>query len=392
MMQASFPAAIPHMEVSGITSLKGYYESRRDELRLTDRQICRILNIDPKSLKPILDGSAKQINLITIIKLGHFLGLSVDDIVRIYMPQMSPEQIGDIQHAKETGYITRYFDIVSLQKENILQKNVTSEQICARLCQFFGLESIYDFSGHVFDYALSKTKRGKDTQMRDFWLKSAFYQFEHIANPYPYDRAALMEVVPKIKPYSRNEANGLSTVLRALYRVGVTVIYQQSFAKLQVRGATIAVNGKPCIVFSDINKMYPTLWFTLMHELHHVLFDFEDIKKQQYHISDTAGDLFLMNEELANDFARRYFVDDTRMKFIKPYLSAPLLVDRYAREWGIHPSIIYAFHCFDTGEWKMFKRLIPSMNKALAEINTSPFSRETLMESVNEIKQSIYNL
>lgn len=103
------------VDISKISSLKELYENRRDSLHLTDRQVLKILGMDANSLKPILNGTAKQINLISMVKLGHFLGLTVNDMIKVYVPEFSPEQIGEIQRAREAGYIMENFDIATLQ-------------------------------------------------------------------------------------------------------------------------------------------------------------------------------------------------------------------------------------------------------------------------------------
>lgn len=113
-------------------------------------------------------------------------------------------------------------------------------------------------------------------------------------------------MIVKIKPYSQDITNGLLTVCRALYNIGVTVIFQNYLTTTQVRGATFIINEKPSVVITDFNKNYPTLWFTLLHELNHVLFDFDTIEKSSYHLSDD-NDLFLI-EDQANTFCKKFFL------------------------------------------------------------------------------------
>jgi len=65
-----------------------------------------------------------------------------------------------------------------------------------------------------------------------------------------------------------------------LFNIGITIVFQPSLPKTQIRGATFLINDKPCIVITDFNKNYATIWFALIHELHHVLFDLETIDKK----------------------------------------------------------------------------------------------------------------
>ncbi len=385
------PPVAPAGDLAALGSLKELYAAKKSALGLSDRQIQAILGIDAKTLNPILSGTAKQVNFVNILKLAHFLGLSVSDVSKAYVKDMATEQIAEIQRAREAGYIVENFDVAALTREKFFERGASAQSMAERVKRFFGLESVYSFSDNEITPAFSRTKRSSGDLMRRFWVQSAYTQFAEIANPNPYDRARLLDLMPRIRPYTRDVKNGLLKVLKALYNVGVTVIFQPSLGKVQVRGATMVVNDKPCVVISDHNKRYPTLWFTLLHELHHVLYDIDDIRRQTYHISDNGDDLFLMNEEKADDFATEFLLSESRLKFASGYIRSDLHIQKMARDWYIHPSIIYAMYCYKTNEWQFYGKHIPQMDAALELINTHPFERETLMESVAKIKELIYN-
>lgn len=382
-----------NIDIDKVTSLKELYNERKKTLHLSDRQIKQILGMDPnKTINPILEGTAKHVGFINIIKLAHFLGLSVNDLLKVYIPKLDVNQIGEIQRSRDAGYIVETFDVATLMKMKFFASGSSSKDMADKIIKFFGLKSLYDFSNNDIAPAFSRSKRNSSDLMRNFWIQSAYTQFKNIDNPYPYNRKELVDLIPKIRPYTRDVKNGLIKVLKALYRVGVTIIYQPSLEKIQVRGATMVVNDKPCIVLSNLQKNYPTLWFTLLHELHHVLYDLEDIKSQTYHISNGEGDLFLMNEERADKFAREYLLNDSRLKFISGYITSNFHVKRFADEWGVHDSIIYAIYCYKTNEWALYNKYIPKMTEALELLNTHPFEKESLIESAKNIKELIYNI
>lgn len=382
-----------NIDIDKVTSLKELYNERKKTLHLSDRQIKQILGMDPnKTINPILEGTAKHVGFINIIKLAHFLGLSVNDLLKVYIPKLDVNQIGEIQRSRDAGYIVETFDVATLMKMKFFASGSSSKDMADKIIKFFGLKSLYDFSNNDIAPAFSRSKRNSSDLMRNFWIQSAYTQFQNIDNPYPYNRKELVDLIPKIRPYTRDVKNGLIKVLKALYRVGVTIIYQPSLEKIQVRGATMVVNDKPCIVLSNLQKNYPTLWFTLLHELHHVLYDLEDIKSQTYHISNGEGDLFLMNEERADKFAREYLLNDSRLKFISGYITSNFHVKRFADEWGVHDSIIYAIYCYKTNEWALYNKYIPKMTEALELLNTHPFEKESLIESAKNIKELIYNI
>lgn len=391
-LQKVFDSAVESsVDIDSVNSVLELYEKKKQDFRLSDNQVQKILEMDKNTLNPILNGTAKQVNFINIIKLAHFLELSVNDMVKIYLPEMSPKQIGEIQRAREAGFIFSNIDVSSLKKIGFFTSNSNLTELSDRIKKFFNLETIYSYTDNLVFSVFSKTKRDSSFLIRRFWVQSAFSQFTLIDNPYQFDRKALVDLIPKIKPYTRNLENGLILVSKALYKLGVTVIFQPSIANLQIRGATFSCNEKPCIVLSDLNKNYPTLWFVLLHELHHVLYDFEEIKVRSFHLSG-EGDLFLMNEERADDFAKEYLLSDSTLKYISGYIHSKSIIEKFAKEYGLHPSIIYAIYSYNSNDWSSFSKEIPKMDVALKLLNTHPFEKETLLESVTQIKTLIYNI
>ena len=368
-------------------SLLELYEMKKLRLGLSDRAIQKLLGIQLNSLKPILEGTAKQINLVNFIKVANFIGVEFGKLASAYLPQMEADTIGEIQASRDAGYIVEMFDLQTLKKCGFLTSDDNIKEIVKKIKTFFNLKSLYDFAADDLGRAFSRTKKTSNEKMREFWIRSAYSQFVAINNSNRYDRKKLIDIIPKIKPYTRNEEYGLTIVAKALASVGVTVIYQPCLGKEQVRGATLAINGKPCIVISDLGKRYPTLWFSLMHELYHVLCDFDDILKNCYHISSENGDLLLTNEDKADYFAQRFLLSNDKLRFIEGYINSPTNVSEYARQWGIHPSFIYSTYCYKYNTWAKYSKYIPDTSKALRLINTNPFEANELIESADKIKQ-----
>jgi HTH-type transcriptional regulator/antitoxin HigA len=101
----------------------------------------------------------------------------------------------------------------------------------------------------------SKTKRSFADKMKDFWVKSAYQCFRVMSNPNDYDREALKDILVKIKPYSQDVERGISYSLQSTLQCWCNCYHVQTqLPTTQVRGGTFIVNGKPCIVLTDLNK------------------------------------------------------------------------------------------------------------------------------------------
>ena len=374
----------------GEDSFHVLFERRIEELGITQSRAEAILGIEKKSLNKILNKDAKRVDIITIIKLAQFLNLPVDDFVKVYLQELPREQIGDIEKARKNNFIVQNFDLSQLRIKKFINSKTDYEEIEKRIVNFFGLKSIFDFAQEKVTPAFSRTKRSSSDLMREFWVQSALTQFKLLENPNPYNREQLIDLIPKIRPYTKNVSSGLLKVVKALFSLGITVIYQESLPNISVRGATFVVNGKPCIVINDVYKRYPTLWFSLMHELHHVLYDFDEIQQVKYHLTGEP-DLWL-KEEKANDFAREYLFGKKRSKYIEPFINESVLVKEYAEKSQVHPSIVYNFYMYDIDNWMKFTKQIPDSSLAVKNLNMNIWESESVKETTERLKKEIFNI
>jgi len=196
-------------------------------------------------------------------------------------------------------------------------------------------------------------------------------------------------IIPKIRPYTRNVKQGLFTVIKALYNAGVTVIFQKHLSKTQIRGATIIVNEKPCIVITDLRKNYATIWFALVHELHHVLYDLNIVRDTAFHLTGEP-DLFLI-EERANEFAQEILFPKEKLRYIAPMIHNELVVRQYAEQNGVHPSIIYSFYQHEMEKqgknfYGAFQDQFPDISMISERLNINLWSEESIQHSVEKIK------
>ena len=376
-------------------NLRELFDVKLHELNITENQAHKLLDIDKNSLNPILDGSVKQPNMFNVIKIADFLEISLESIIATILSNQNDVQIGKLEKVTEVSFLTKHFDIDKLYKTKVIDTKSDSDKIKNRLLDFFGFDDINEYEKYESELnsvLYSKSKRKFTDKMRDFSIKSAFRVFELIDNPNDYDREELKDLVTKIKPYSNDVENGLLIVCKALYNIGITVCVQHYLTTSQYRGATFIVNNKPCIVLTDLNKNYSTIWLALLHELYHVLFDFEQISKQGYHLTGQP-DMFLVNEELPNEFAQDYFFDRDLYNYIKPHIHNEYLVKSFAKKNNIHPSFVYrGYQHFvaeiDGGDyWKAFHDKFPNVEKTMKNLSPLVWKEDNLKSKATTLKK-----
>lgn len=358
---------------------------------LTKTQFEKLSGMERRSLDAILDKTSKQTDIIKLLKLAEFLEIDFNELLIIHFNDRPVEEVKELQSSMDITFINKFFDLKILISLGFIKKNDSLEILKERICKFFDIGSIYEYDRELNEALYSRTKKSFSDKMKDFWIKSSYKYFELIDNPNEYNRKNLLDLIPKIKPYTQNVETGLLTVFQALYNIGITVVFQPSLPKTQIRGATFFINNKPCIVITDFNKNYATIWFALIHELHHVLFDLETIEKTSYHLSGEP-DLFLIQEDKANDFASEYLLSSEKMRYIEKMIHNKFMVEKFAKECQIHPCIIYALYQWRQSQigndyWGAFKEHFPSLKNITKRLNVSNWDIESIKETAIRIKE-----
>jgi HTH-type transcriptional regulator / antitoxin HigA len=395
-----------YIGVSNSKKLIDLINERMESLGISTYQMGKMLSINKSSfdrlIKKIESGDIEKVDFYDILKISEFLGISINEISQLYVSSLKKDFIAELELSKKANLLHKYFDLKGLKSIGFIKDVYDVKAIEERILKFFDITSLQQYNSEIGAVLFSKTKKTFNDKMRELWIRSAYYQFSKIDNPNDFDKEKLLTLIPKIRPYTRHEDIGLITILKALYNVGVTVIVQKHLLKTQVRGGTFVVNNKPYIIITDLYGQYATLWFALLHEIYHVLYDFEDLKIWNYHLTgDDEPDLGLHEkEDLADYFSIEMLFPKEKMEYIKYSIDSPLTIQQYAEQNKIHPGIIYSFYCYEQkkkynkNDYPKYRQYIGSSEKALALIRTNPWTKETIYEEIEKIKEvleTIYN-
>ncbi len=386
-------------EDAELTMLRSIFEKRLAGLNITPNQAVENLGIEYRTLYGILDGTLKRLDVLSLLKIAQFLEIPYNEITEPYLKAVSDKHINDLAEAKKRIFILNHFDLPVLKSINVIDSIRDFAHIEQQLCSIFGISSITEYNIEDTGAAFSSTKiKPKNDKSRKYFIKKSELIFELIQNPHPYEKQALIEYFPKIRWHSTDVDNGILNVIRSLYILGITVIFQPKMPSLQLRGATFAVNGKPCIVLTDYRESYPTLWFAFLHELFHVFFDWEEILKKCYHLSDEENDLFVVpqKEDEANEFAREYLFPKQKMELISSRIEQRVFIKQFAIDNHVHPSIIYANYAYgnnnkDINLWAQFQKFMPPIKNLLKNLSNDLAHKLPASDFASYYKNNIFN-
>lgn len=381
-------------------SLMTLFEKRLFELDITKTDVTNILDIQSRALNGILTGTQKRMDVTTLIKIASFLKISKNKVIELYMEAVEAHHpIIEVRAADKIEFIRSNFDLASLKKIGFIKSITDFDEIEKKITTLFSIRSIFDYKKPGLDIAFSSgiiTPKNDDN--RALWVACCKEILREIANPYAYDRDGLIQYFPQIRWNCTDFEHGLTNVIKDLYKLGVTVILQAKLPGTHLRGATMPVFDKPCIAICDYRGFYPTLWFSLLHELYHVIFDWQTIRKSEYHYSEDEGersDSVRESEQKADFFAREYLLPREKTDHIKVSINNETRVTEFAKANHVHPSFVYVFAANDAGKrdnyaWIRAQKYNPSIDHLIEPLQNNWNNIKPISEFVKPLKLKIY--
>lgn len=388
-------------------SLRELFEARLHDLSIKQTNALKLLKMERKALLGIIDGTQRRTDYTNFEKLAAFMNLQTEELIHMHTALLEKNFERKQIPGDRKKFIREHFDLAAFKKAGFI-KDVTDEnEIEAKINRFYGFDSIFDYEKRSFNVMfsapdmLSKSPETIErmTVARDNWLTAGRQLAVRLDNPYQFDKGGLIKYFPQIRWYSTNVEYGLINVVKALFKLGITVIYQSPLSSLHLRGATIPVMGKPCILLTDHKGFYATLWHALIHELYHVVFDWLSIKSNDKpHLTeDVSRVLTITDSELdADNFAREYLFSRKKLEEVKMFLKDQDYVEETAKNNDVHPSLIYTYYAYDYDNtdrmaWARAKRQSPPIEKAVHRLE-NPFHKSVAIdEFAKKLRLEIYN-
>ncbi|MGH3349030.1 MAG: ImmA/IrrE family metallo-endopeptidase [Nocardioides sp.] len=172
----------------------------------------------------------------------------------------------------------------------------------------------------------------KDVPLLATWLALAERHHDSLGDVPDFDRDRVAEVVPTLRALTTAPGlEGIEGATHALFEAGVVVCFVPGVPGLRIHGATRWLNAHPVIQLSVLGKSDDQLWFTLLHEIGHVLLHGDK-------------ELYLNGEETEAEAEADRYAADT---FIPPDFVARIprgrnigAIRSLADELGIAPGIV----------------------------------------------------
>jgi HTH-type transcriptional regulator/antitoxin HigA len=296
-------------------------------------ELARRLGVTSKHVSELLSGKAP---------LSHRLALALERVTGVparlwnlyeagYRSELAREAAdddlaGQYEQAKE-------FPLAYLRKYGIL--TVPARDRAGTVRQLLGVGSREAFwatwSHGSVAYRRSAVGR-KDAPALAVWLALAERHHDGLRDAPEFDRSRLESVIPLLRNLTSGEPMAAIHESEAKLReAGVVLCFIPPVPGLGIHGATRWLNGTPVIQLSLLWKSDDQLWFTLFHEIGHVLLHGD---KALYLNGEKS-----VTEDEANAYASEVLIP-RQYQHLLPRTRDIAAVNELAGELGIAPSIV----------------------------------------------------
>lgn len=384
-------------------SLREMLSTFIEENEILESSIAEKIGAHKETLAKFLEGKA-ELKFMQAIRLMKLLDLTESQLVSAYCKDIDTEESSSLDKFGRLSYIMQNFDVPTLKKIGIIKSRAKIDEYEQCICDFFGFSSIYEYDDtSLMPTLFSKSKRKileeKETKMTTFWLKCAISSFSKINNPNEYDKELLFQLLKRSADFTQDEINGYKRFVLVLFQLGVTVLTQPYITGTKSFGVTMILEGKPCIVITDMNKKYHKLWINLLHELYHVINDFDMLESMDYHLSHPEMPELLLNENKADQFALDVLVNPSIQEQLVKVVPFSYKVNLLAKELGVSPSIIYGVYLESLPNGRLKAQEFAKYGKndtlissevATKNILFDAVSKRSLEEAIEKMKSELF--
>jgi HTH-type transcriptional regulator/antitoxin HigA len=213
--------------------------------------------------------------------------------------------------------------------------------------------------------ALFRKANNVDDTIISFWLSRIETQakIKFIDNPKlsfkkdSFNNTVLIDLAKKSK-----DTSFLNHIPEYLSEFGILLIYERGIPGLKADGVVLKLqNGIPVIGMSLRYSRLDNFWFTLMHELSHIVLHYDQMESPIIDNLETENVEAL--EIAANRLAQNSFVPRCTWNRCPPkYEKSNASVIKFAKEQGIHPAIVAGMLQKESNRYDRYRAIVDSVN------------------------------
>lgn len=308
----------------------------------TQAELARRCGKSPKMISEIISGK-NPIEPETALALERVLGMKAEIWNGIEADwRLSKAKEADRLEADRHAAWLSSFPLASLRKRHIVPDIRDAADARDRLLAFFGVASETAYAARwqasAVSYRRSQTKASSPESLR-VWLRLGELEAEKTPSP-PFNSERLLDLMPALRALTLSEPDHYVPAARKLcLSAGVVLTIVAPVEKAALSGAAYRLgDGRGVAQLSMRHRSNDHFWFTLFHELGHLILHKKGAVFVDDHLKDGGEDRL---EGEADGFAEDKLVGRARLQSLDERNSrSRASVVLSAQAFGVHPGVL----------------------------------------------------
>jgi len=324
-----------------------------DEHSISQAQLAARTGLSTKHINLVIKGTAAMSPEVAVT-LEQVLGSPAETWLRMEAAYQTHQARAERREAL-AGFVgwAAAFPSQILIDRKVIEAADNGPQIAGKLLQFFGVASPAAYEKTWLEPQASY-KRSQlhtiDSNLTALWIRlSELHASTKIKNAPPFDGEKLRAAagaIPKLTVKKIDTAFRDAQAL--LLDAGVVLVFVPEIPSTRISGVSRWMNGTPMIAVTSRYKSLDGLWFTILHEIAHVLLH----PKRSTFVDDgfKADDDADLQEAAANKFAETHLIAPAYKKTLES-ATTPEQIRSLAAALEVSPSVVAGQWAFRTNTW-----------------------------------------
>ncbi|WP_160669282.1 ImmA/IrrE family metallo-endopeptidase [Pseudarthrobacter sp. ATCC 49987] len=326
-----------------------------DARAISQAQLAARTGLSTKHINLVIKGTA-PLSPDVAVTLEQILGTSAETWLHLEAAHQAHEARIERRNAL-AGFVdwASTFPRQLLIDRKVIDRADSGPDLAAKLLAFFSVASPNAFAKTWLEPQASY-KRSQihsiDPNLTALWLRlSELHAGDLIAEAPTYDSAKLQAaaaLLPKLTVHD-DVGRAFTKAQELLLGAGVVLVFVPEIPNTRISGVSRWINGTPMIAVTSRYKALDSLWFTLLHEIAHVLLHpkrstFIDV--DGFKADDDAD----AQETAANAFAQDHLIPPAYRAQLAATTTVKGIVS-LANVLGVSPSLVAGQWAFRTKTW-----------------------------------------
>lgn len=324
----------------------GYYlDTLREDMEISQDELAMRLGTTSKTISKLLNGHISLSKEIAL-KLSAMFGTSIN--LWLNLQKAYDEKVLEIEKQKtldEEIEIVKLIDYKYFEKLGLVEPTRIAKEKVANLCNYLKVSSLDILLKPDFLVNFRSTQNletDKNIVNSRVWLQTALNIGREIKTN-EFNKKKLIESLDEIRSMTVKDPSDFYPMLKKIFsECGVSFVILPHLKNSGINGAVKWINkDKVILAMNDRMKYADIFWFSLFHEIGHVLQQKVKILIISNTSKESINEIDEQFEIQADDFAREELIPTKEYnKFVNNYDFSKRSIINFANNINIHPCII----------------------------------------------------